>query len=190
MKKPRFMRVKYDGRGMIRFAAFLLLVLCGYELYVRLDDFTRWTDAIRILSERTGGSFYEYMRIILDTPSMTGMKNILIFLLSCVVLALLCLIFSNKPWGASVLIPTDAGVLCLGLFLPYVTAFGFSGLLQIIKLFPIALILVGCIVNIVEKGIQSRYMKMHPETQQGISQKPGMPGHLPQFREGGPRAFH
>lgn len=165
-KKPRsgmpfFMRVKYSGRGIIQLGALLLMALCGYELYIRLDDFRRWTEGIRFLSKARGENFFENMGIILQAESMVELRNILIFLVCCVLFSLFCVIFCNRPKAAYALIPADAGIILLGALLKGVMVFGFGFLAQWLKLIPLLLILAGCVINLFEGKIAARYWKDH-----------------------------
>lgn len=165
-KKPRsdmpfFMRVKYSGRGIIQLGALLLMALCGYELYIRLDDFRRWTEGIRFLSEARGEDFFENMGIILQAESMAELRNILIFLVCCVLFSLFCVIFCNKPKAAYALIPADIGIILLGALLKGVMVFGFGFLAQWLKLIPLLLVLAGCVINLIEGKIAARYWKDH-----------------------------
>lgn len=165
-KKPRFgmpffMRVKYSGRGIIQLGALLLMALCGYELYIRLDDFRRWTEGIRFLSKARGENFFENMGIILQAESMAELRNILIFLVCCVLFSLFCVILCNRPKAAYALIPADAGIILLGALLKGVMVFGFGFLAQWLKLIPLLLILAGCVINLIEGKIAARYWKDH-----------------------------
>lgn len=169
-KKPRsdlpfFMRVKYSGRGIIQLGALLLMALCGYELYIRLDDFRRWTEGIRFLSEARGENFFENMGIILQAESMVELRNILIFLVCCVLFSLFCVIFCNKPKAAYALIPADIGIILLGALLKGVMVFGFGVLAQWLKLIPLLLVLAGCVINLIQGKIAARYRKEHSRPQ-------------------------
>lgn len=171
-KKPRsgmpfFMRVKYSGRGIIQLGALLLLALCGYELYIRLDDFRRWTEGIRFMSEAKGESFFENMGLILQAESMTELRNILIFLVCCVLFSLFCAIFCNRPKAAYALIPADIGIILLGTLLKGVTVFGFGFLAEWLKLIPLLLILAGCVINLIEGRIAARYRADHGGQESG-----------------------
>lgn len=165
-KKPRsdlpfFMRVKYSGRGIIQLGALLLMALCGYELYIRLDDFRRWTEGIRFMSEARGENFFENMGIILQAESMVELRNILIFLVCCVLFSLFCVIFCNRPKAAYALIPADIGIILLGALLKGVMVFGFGFLAEWLKLIPLLLILTGCVINLIQGKIAARYRDEH-----------------------------
>ena len=156
-KRPRFMRVKYDGRGMLLSGALLLLALSGYELYVRLDDFSRMVDGVRYLSAVKNESFVENLLITLEAPGMVSLRNILIFLSACVILSLVCLLCSNRPRAGVPVMLLDAAVFLSGLLLKGVAVFTFAGLLQWVKLFPLLLILIGAAVNLIEGKLAGRY---------------------------------
>ncbi|MBO2517288.1 MAG: hypothetical protein CW338_08475 [Clostridiales bacterium] len=156
---PRFMRVKYDGRGLLQLGALTLLGLSGYELYIRLDDFSRWTAGIRALSAARQQSFIENMWLAFQAPEMKGLGNILIFLACSVILSLLCLLLCNRPKAGYFLIPAAAGLFCIGTLLPGVMVFGFGALLQWIKLIPLGLIVLGCAINMIEGRIGKRYFE-------------------------------
>ena len=150
---------KYDGRRMLFCGALLLLALSGYELYIRMDDLIRFISSIRYMSEVKKESFINNITLVMQAPSMEGLKDILLFLMLCSLLSVICLICCNRPMASLLVIPLDAAVFLFGLIGRPLFIFTFSGLMQLIKLVPIVLIFAGSVINLTEKGLAYRKAK-------------------------------
>ena len=158
-RKPRFMRVKYDGRGLLITASLILLALSAYELYIRIDDLNTFFSAVKYMSDVKKESFIENVWILLQSPSMQELGTLLVMLVLHVILSMMCLIFSNRPASAFVIIPTDLAVLILTLMRDGKMSFHFADAAQILKIVPIIMILLGCVINVIERGREKRYCR-------------------------------
>lgn len=163
---PRFMRVRYDGRGILRLSALLLLILTGHELYARTGGIIQQAEELCLLNGATNAGFTEKLNIILLDGRMHEDRNLLIFAACAVILSLLCVILGNRPRAGYFLIPADTAVLCAGLILPGIIQFDFSAMLQWGKLIPLVLIPIGCTVNLIEGKICRRFRDLEKKEDQ------------------------
>lgn len=141
-----------SGRHMITLGALSLFGVSGYELWVRLEDFWAWTKGIRHLSAVQQTSFISNMAIIFETPEMRQLGYKLLFLCFTVLFGLICLIRRNRARGAWVLMILDAAVAAGGWYLG-VYGFNPSNWVQTLKLVPLALIMAGCITNLIHRAV-------------------------------------
>ena len=146
-RKKRQLHPLY-GQRFLMIGGLALQNLSGYELWIRLEDFWAWSKGVRHLSAVRGTSFIEDMQIIFETPEMRQLGFKCLFLLACFVFALVCLLRRNHAEDAVGLLILDAalaaGGAALGLY-----SFHPSDWAQGIKLVPMAIIAVSCVVNIV-----------------------------------------
>lgn len=150
------------GRHMITLGALALLGLSGYELWIRFEDFWAWTAGIRHLSEVRGTPFYEDLGIVFQAPEMRALGCKMAFLLVTLLFALICVIRRNRARGAWVLIVLDLAAVGAGVWLG-VYGLNPSDWAQTLKLAPLALILAGCIANIIHRAaIRRRRAKLPP----------------------------
>lgn len=151
-EKRRKRRRKLSGRHMITLGALSLFGVSGYELWIRLEDFWAWTKGIRHLSAVQGTSFVRNMGIIFETPEMRELGYKLLFLCFTILFGLICLIRRNRARGAWVLILLDVAVAAGGWLLG-VYGFHPARWAQTLKLLPLALILAGCVTNLIHRAI-------------------------------------
>ena len=157
---PGFLRVRYDGRELIRLGALLLLFLSAYELHIRLDDLRRIISGIRYACAELGVSDMKFLSLVFEAKEMQEYLGILVYLLLCLVLSVLGIILGNRPKAAAfVLLPLTAGVLIAGFFPAGTLVFDLSALFETVKLVPFLLILVGTAVNLLEEKIAKKYEK-------------------------------
>lgn len=158
-QKKRRHRPRLSGRHMITLGAVALFGVSGYELWIRLEDFWAWTKGIRHLSAVQHTSFVRNMGIIFETPEMRALGFKLLFLCFTILFGLICLIRRNRARGAWLLIVLDVAVAVAGWLLG-VYGFHPSDWTQTLKLIPLALILAGCVTNIIHRSIlKKRYAK-------------------------------
>lgn len=167
IRKPFFLKTKYDGRGMIRLSSLLLFVLAGYELNIRLDDLRRITDGIRYACEKMGVPYGEFLSLVFEAPAMQEYKGILLFLLMCCVLSVIGFVLANRPLAAVVLVPLCAATFAVGISQAGLLKFEFTSVVHWIKLVPFFLIFGGCVVNLLEKSVEKRYRAALQRTQAG-----------------------
>lgn len=195
-KIPRFMRVRYSGRNVLLTGALLLLALSGYELWTRFETISRMIGAFRQaydklnMYELSGIPFIRYLYVsMLETENGKGLINILIFLTACTVLAILILCLRNRPRAGYLLIAMDIAVFCVGFFILTVFSLNMSDLLQVAKLLPLVLVLLGCMINLYQFYEHRRFLKKNPPAeyppqpaipqQQPVIPQPQQPG-IPQ----------
>ena len=152
-KKKR--RRRLCGRHMLTLGALALFGVSGYELWIRLEDFWAWTAGIRHLSAVQGTSFVSNMAIVFEAPEMRQLGFKLLFLCFAILFGLICLIRRSRARGAWVLIILDLALAAAGWYL------GVYGLhptdwAQTLKLVPLALILIGCVANLIHRGVIKR----------------------------------
>ena len=149
------------GRHPLTLGAIALLGLSGYELWVRLDDFRSWTSGIRHLSRVRGTSFVEDLTIVFQAPEMRALGFKMLFLALCILFSLVCLIRRNRSRGAVALIALDLALAAAGAALGLYSLHP-SGWLETMKLAPLALIAVGCVLNLL--STRSRRRRRHPSS--------------------------
>ena len=161
-RRPRRRRPLH-GRHPLTLGALSLLGVSGYELWVRLEDFWAWSAGIRHLSKVRGTSFIQDLAIVFEAPEMRALGFKLLFLLGAVIFAVICLFRRNRARGAWVLLALDialaAGGAAMGLY-----TLRLSDWLQDLKLAPIALIAVGCAMNLIHRAALRRHKKASKQT--------------------------
>ena len=171
-----------NGRYLVTAGALALVALCGYELWVRLEDLKAWTSGVMHLSQVQGTSFIENMRVIFEVPEMKAMGCKLLFLLGALIFALLCLIRRARARGAWALMVLDAAVAfggwALGLY-----ALELTNLLQLLKLLPLITIFAGFVVNYVHRS-QLRKRKHRHHHHEPDDDEGGPPLQLPRRKSG------
>lgn len=150
------------GRHPLTLGSVSLLGLSGYELWVRLEDFWAWTRGIRHLSRVRKTPFLEDLAIIFEAPEMRQLGLKLLFLALAVVFALVCIFRRNRPRGAWLLLLLDGALAgtgaWLGLYSLHPTDWA-----QGLKLAPMALVAVGCVMNIAhDRALATRRPDMPP----------------------------
>ncbi|MDO5435819.1 MAG: hypothetical protein Q4G19_05570 [Clostridia bacterium] len=204
-KVPRFMRVRYSGRNVLLAGAVLLLAMSGYELWTRFETISKMIGAFRQgyetlqLYERSGIPFIRYLYVsMLKTAEGTEIINIIIFLTVCTILAVLVFCFRNRPRAGYLLIALDTAVFCVGFFVLMVFSLSTGDLLQIAKLLPLVLVLLGCLVNLYQYYEHQRFLKKNPSAgqpvippQSAIPQQPAVPlqqpdAYIPRHAPSGP----
>ena len=154
-KRKKRRRRPLLGRHPLTIGAVSLLGVSGYELWIRLEDFWAWTSGIRHLSKVRGTPFLEDLAIIFEAPEMRQLGLKLLFLLLAVVFALVCVFRRNRARGAWVLLALDVA-LALGGALLGLYSLRPSDWAQGLKLVPLALIAVGCVVNVIHRTSRRR----------------------------------
>ena len=155
-KKKR--RRRLCGRHLLTLGALALLGLSGYELWIRLEDFWAWTAGIRHLSAVRGTPFVQDIGIIFEAPEMRQLGYKMLFLVLTMLFALICVIRRNHARGAWLLILLDIAAAGSGVWLG-LYSFNLSDLAQTLKLVPLALIFVGCALNLVQRIVRRRRRK-------------------------------
>ena len=155
MTEKKRRRRRLHGRHLLTAGALALLGLSGYELWIRLEDFWAWTRGIRHLSAVRGTAFLEDLAIIFQAPEMRQLGFKMLFLLLTLVFAIVCVCRRNRARGAWLLMILDAGVAAAG------AALGLYSLrpsdwAQGLKLAPLALIFLGCAVNLAHRAARRR----------------------------------
>lgn len=154
-KDNRRERFPLMGRHPLTLGALSLAGLSGYELWIRLEDFWAWTRGIRHLSAVRGTPFWEDLRIIFEVPEMRQLGFKLLFLVLTLVLALVCLIRRSRARGAWLLMLLDLMVAGAGAYLGLYSLRP-TDWAQALKLVPLALILAGCVMNLLHHLSRTR----------------------------------
>ena len=141
-KRPRHRSL--IGRHPMTLGAIGLHNLSDYELWIRLETFIAWFKGLRHLSSVRGTSFLEDMIIVFETPELRLSTLTMLFQLACAVFGLVCIIRRDRARGAWVLFGIAAALAGAGFALG---TYSFFGTAQLLKLIPLALIMVGCVVN-------------------------------------------
>ena len=144
--RPRARHPLY-GRRLLMIGALALQNLSGYELWIRLEDFWAWSKGVRHLSQVRGTSFLEDLLIIFETPEMRQMGLKLLFLLLVFIFSLVCLFRNGHAEDAAVLLILDAAVAASGAALGLYSLHP-AGWAQVLKLVPLAVIAVSCLINL------------------------------------------
>lgn len=171
-KRRRRRRRPLYGRHPLTVGALALLGLSGYELWVRLEDFWAWTSGVRHLSSVRGTPFLEDLAIIFQAPEMRQLGMKLLFLLLAVVFSLICVFRRSRARGAWALLVLDL-MLAMGGALLGLYTLRPSDWLQALKLMPMALIAVGCAVNIGHGAALRRRRAMRRVKAHAGLEKPG-----------------
>ncbi len=155
-KKRKRPHPRLFGRHPLTLGALSLFALSGYELWIRMEDFMAWISGIRHLSSVRGTPFWQDLGIIFEAPEMRRLGFTLLFLSLVCSFALFCLLLrrgARSAWGlmAVGLVVAGAGAF-LGLY-----SLRPSGWMETAKLIPLALILTGCVSNIVQGAIIGRW---------------------------------
>ena len=152
--KRRRVRERLFGRHPLTLGALALLGLSGYELWIRAEDFWAWTSGIRHLSQVRGTPFIQDLGIVFEAPEMRALGFKLAFLVCAVIFAIVCLCRRSCSRGAWLLLLLDlalaGGGAWLGLY-----SLRFTDWAQTLKLVPLALIAVGCVINMIEAGAKA-----------------------------------
>lgn len=161
-RKPRRRRPLH-GRHPLTLGALALLGVSGYELWVRLEDFWAWSAGIRHLSQVRGTPFIQDLAIVFEAPEMRALGFKLLFLLGAVIFAVICLFRRSRARGAWVLLGLDIAFAGAGAFMGLYSLHP-SDWLQGLKLLPLALIAVGCVMNLAHRAALRRKRKTTKET--------------------------
>ncbi len=155
--RRRQLRRKYPlcGRHLLTLGSVSLLGVSGYELWIRLEDFWAWTSGIRHLSAVRGTPFLEDLGIIFEAPEMRQLGYKLLFLVGAVIFALICLLRRNRAKAAWLLIALAVALGVGGGFLGLYSLHP-SDWAQLLKLAPLALVVVGCGMNIAHRASMRR----------------------------------
>lgn len=140
------------GRHLVTLGALALFGVSGYELWIRLEDYWAWTAGIRHLSAVQQTSFVSNMAIVFEAPEMRQLGYNLLFLCFAILFGLICLIRRSRAKGAWALIVLDLALVFAGWRLG-VYGLHPSNWAQTLKLVPLALILVGCVTNLVHRRV-------------------------------------
>ena len=168
--KKRTHHYPLAGRHLLTLGGLSLLGLSGYELWIRLEDFWAWTSGIRHLSAVKGTPFLEDLAIIFEAPEMRQLGFKLLFLLITLIFAIVCVIRRKRAQGAWALILLDLAVAGAGLWLGLYSVRP-SDWAQLLKLVPLAMILVGCVVNIIHrKKLKHRKTHRHSDESHDLEQ--------------------
>lgn len=152
-KKRR--RRRYCGRHLMLLGALALLVWAGYELWIRIDDFQAWTSGVRYMSAARQESFLGNLSLVLQAPEMRELTRKILFLAGCVLFSVLAICLRSRPRADVAVFVLDAALIACGCYLK-IFAINFSLLPQTLKLIPLLLILVGCVMNFVQFCIRRR----------------------------------
>ncbi len=148
------------GRTLITLGAAVLLLLCAYELTIRWQDFDAWLSGIRTMSRAKNESFIANLRLIFTEPKMRSMLLVMLFLAVGTAEAILGLIPRKGVIRCAFLIALSAVMIYAGLA---GNLLSFSGWITGLRLIPIALILVGCVLLLLSRAGRSRD-KQPPES--------------------------
>lgn len=162
---------KLNGRYLVTVGALALIALCGYELWVRLEDFR----------EVQGTSFLQNMRIIFEVPEMRDLGMKLLFLAGAFLFALLCLIRRARAHGAWVLMALDLALACCG-WAAGLYKLELSNLLQLLKLLPLAAIFAGFVINYIHRSQLKKRKHHHHHHDEADDDEGGPPLKLPRRR--------
>lgn len=172
---------KLNGRYLVTVGALALIALCGYELWVRLEDFRAWTAGIWHLSEVQGTPFLQNMRTIFEVPEMRDLGLKLLFLAGAFLFALLCLIRRARAHGAWVLMALDLALACCG-WAAGLYKLELSNLLQLLKLLPLAAIFAGFVINYIHRSQLKKRKHHHHHHDEADDDEGGPPLKLPRRR--------
>ena len=161
-KERHHRRRPLAGRHLLTFGALGLLGVSGYELWIRLEDFWAWTKGVRHLSATRGTPFLEDMKIIFEEPEMRQLGFKLLFLAITILFAFICVIRRNRARGGWLLMALDAAVIGAG---AWMGIYGFhpSDWAQTLKLVPLVLIPVGCVMNYAHRAILRKRIREREE---------------------------
>lgn len=178
--QEHYMRGKLYGRHPLTIGALILLGLSAYELWIRIEDFLAWTQGVRHLSEVRGTSFLEDMKIIFEAPAMQALGFKMLYLIGVIIFAIICLICRNKRRGIWMILLLAIAAGAVGVFLEI---YALSGWVQLAKLVPLALIVIGSISNMVPLKTERRRAleernTMDPRQIPG-GRQPQITGHAP-----------
>ena len=154
-ERKRRRRRPLHGRHPLTLGAVSLLGVSGYELWVRLEDFWAWTSGIRHLSKVRGTPFLEDLAILFEAPEMRQLGLKLLFLLLCVIFAVVCVFRRNRARGAWALLGLDLALAVSGALLGLYSLRP-SDWAQGLKLIPLALIALGCGINLAHRAALRR----------------------------------
>ena len=152
-KKRR--RRRLHGRHLLTLGALALILLSGYELWIRIEDFWAWTSGIRHLSAVRHTPFLEDLAIVFEAPEMRALGYKMLFSAFSILFGLICVICRNRRTAGWALIPLDVALVAAGAYM------GLYSLrpdlwTQWLKLAPAALILIGCVINLIHAGVLAR----------------------------------
>ena len=151
-RKPR--RRPLSGRHWILIGSICLMLWAGYELYVRFDDAYAWCSGIKHLAETLNQSFLDCMRIVMETEQMRELGMKLFFLLGTELFGVAGLCLRHRGAASAVLLVLDGALVYFGARLG-VLGFETKNLVQMLKLIPMALIVAGCIINLIQGAIRA-----------------------------------
>ena len=149
-KRPR--RPLRQGRHPLLLGSVSLFGVSAYELWVRFEDFWAWTSGIRHLSSVRRTPFLQDMAIVFEAPEMQQLGLNMLFLIVTMIFGLICLIRRNRARGAAALMAMDVVVAGIGAWLG-LYSLRLSDWTQVIKLIPLALIFIGCALNLASLAI-------------------------------------
>ncbi len=148
--RKRKKRRRLWGRHLVGIGALLLIAMCGYELWIRMEDFWAWTSGVRHLSQTRGTPFWEDMAIIFEEPRMRRLGLNMLMLLIMAVFSLVCLIWRNRRGGAWVIALLDAAIAGaaahMGLY-----DMTWTNWVDGAKMAPQVMIFVGCVLNLIPR---------------------------------------
>ncbi len=136
-------RIKNNGRFILLVGGLGLIAWAGYELSIRMDDFSAWLSGVRHLSEVRGQPFLENLWIMMEDPKMSAMVQRMGFLALSVLIGLLCALFCNKRGMSIPFLLLSVGMLVWGLSQGILTG-GISGTIVLLLLLSI---FAGAILN-------------------------------------------
>ncbi len=169
-------RGRYSGRQWLTLGALLLLAATAYEFWARLDTIRAMLGGFRQgyenlhLYELSGIPFSRYAyESLRNTPDGLAIWNTMIWLLACIVFAVLCFCLRNRPMACYALLLGDLAVFFFGTWVLLIFSLNLTGWLNVLKLLPLLMILAGCVINISQFYCRRHKMKReflkaaHPE---------------------------
>ena len=156
-KRPKRRR-RYLGRHLMLLGALALMIWAGYELWVRLDDFRAWTSGVRYMSAAKQESFIDNLMLILKAPEMRELKRKMMFLAGCELFSVAAICLRNAPRADVVVFVLDAGLIACGRMLGMFD-FRIGMMTQTLKIIPLLVILVACVMNFVQYCARKRRRK-------------------------------